>query len=121
MGIDVMSRYARVRTIQVTDADSETFEVYELPQTTVLEADLYDEFMWYTIVGDEKFEDIAHEAYHEVGGDALWWVLAMVNPEVFYPLDLSAGTRIRVPSQRWVQDFLSTRDDWKFTWRSIIR
>lgn len=32
------------------------------------------------------------------GDPELWWVIALANPELFYPEDLEAGTVVRIPN-----------------------
>jgi hypothetical protein len=111
------SRYLKTLAIPITDEDGNGSEIYSLMQTTVMEDDL-GEFDWYTVKGDELLEDIAYEVYYNIGGADLWWVLAMANPEVEYPLDLSSMTRIRIPPTTWVQSFIKELDDWEYTWRN---
>lgn len=46
-----------------------------------------------TIFGD-RFDILAYQSY---GDPELWWVLARVNPDVFYPDDIPPGTVIHIP------------------------
>jgi len=121
MPIHNRSRYLRVPSIQVEAADGEKLLAYELPQTTVGPDQASPDSVGYVVSEGETFESICHQEYSQVGGTRIWWVLAMCNPHVFYPLDLKAGDVIQLPPVRWVEAFMSTRDDWEETWRTIIR
>ena len=115
------SRFIRARFQQVTDADGDSYVVPQLTQTTMPEYWLPEETIWYTVKGNEKYEDIAYDFYYDLGGPDLWWVLAMCNPEIFFPMDLQAGDKIRIPPTRFVEDMLASRDDWEEIWREVAR
>jgi len=121
MPINSRSRYFRVQTTQIVDENGERTEVYDLGQTTVLPEDLPLNTDWYAVKVGEDFESISENAYFEIGGHELWWVLAMVNPDIIYPLDLKVGDQVLVPPSQWVEEFLDTPDDWTFTWLRVYR
>lgn len=121
MPIHAGSRYLRVNVIQVKDADGDVQRVYELPQTTVSLEQKSLDAATYTVSEGETFESIAHREYGSLGGSDLWWVLAMYNPHIFYPLDMSAGDVIEIPPARWVESFMRSADNWEETWRTSIR
>jgi hypothetical protein len=114
------SRGLKVETIEIEAADGDKQQVYKLGQTSVQEFDI-DSFEWYTVKGAELFEDIADKFYEDIGGADLFWVLAMCNDHIFYPLDIQAGDRIRVPSPQWVEEFVNQEDAWESTWRNVVR
>lgn len=37
-------------------------------------------------------------AFETLGNSALWWAIFDINPELIYPLNIPAGTVIRIPS-----------------------
>lgn len=112
----IYSRYGRVPSYQTKDAAGEAVEVLGLPQTTILAPGSDATGQWYVVVGDETFESIAHEVYFDRGGAELWWVLAMVNKHIVYPLDLQAGDRLLLPEPEWVSRYVNSVNDWRGTW-----
>ena len=120
MALYKYSRYNKVDTIDITAEEDDKQNVYELPQTTVQEFDI-DDWEWHVVTGDATFESIADEFYEEFGGASLWWVLAVCNDHIFYPLDIQAGDRIRIPAPQWIEKFLEEQDDWESTWRNVSR
>lgn len=43
-------------------------------------------------------EHMAFLAYKFMEDSTRWWEIAEVNPEIWYPLDIQAGSYIRLPS-----------------------
>lgn len=121
MGLYPLSRHLKVGAVQIETADGEFVEVPKLPQTTVQDIDISSDAEWYVVRADETFESIAFDQYYDIGGANIWWVLAMLNPHIEYPLDLQAGDRIIIPPTQWVQSFLRSQDDWEVTWRNVAR
>ena len=37
-------------------------------------------------------------AYEKLGNAALWWSIFDINPELIYPLNIPAGTAVRIPA-----------------------
>lgn len=119
MPLNRLSRAQKGYAVQALTVDKELAFFYEIPQTTVQEYQLPDEFDWYAVAGGETFESIAYREYPTIGGPGVWWVLATVNPEIIYPLDLQAGDKIRLPPSGWVEQFLGSLDDWTLTWPRV--
>lgn len=42
----------------------------------------------------ERLEQLAARYY---GDPEMWWVIAVANPEIFYPEDIPPGTIVRIP------------------------
>ena len=57
----------------------------------------------YTVRGRDVIDNITQKVY---GDPFLWWVLARSNNLRLLPFDLKLGSKIRVPSQRLVDQTL---------------
>ena len=56
-----------------------------------------EDYVTHIVVEGETFESLAYENY---GTSERWWVIAQANrdnDDLFFPLDLTAGMRIRIP------------------------
>lgn len=85
------SRYRFGDVIQTTDAQRDVNRVHVLRKTSVAEP---SGSRTYTTLAGDTLEVIAEREY----GDAnKWYVLADVNPQIFWPLDLESGTVIIIP------------------------
>lgn len=54
----------------------------------------------YTIAAGDTFESIAAEVYGDANKD---YVLASVNPQIFFPLDLPTGVEIVIPPTTYAE------------------
>jgi nucleoid-associated protein YgaU len=91
MAIFKGSRYRLSDTIQTEDADRNVESVYVLRDTTVTPPEGSQP---YTTKAGDTFEKIAYKRY---GDGNKWYVLADMNPQVFFPLNLEPGTLIYLP------------------------
>lgn len=85
------SRYQNQPIVQVTLPDGETdATVYGpvLPQVS-------STYTNYLLKPGDRFDTLA---YTYLGDPTLWWQIANMNPEVFYPDQLTPGTWIRIPA-----------------------
>jgi nucleoid-associated protein YgaU len=95
----VGSKYARVPKANTVSASGELVGLYEMCQTTVQPVNSVET---YVVGAGDTFESLAHK---HLGSGAKWYILADMNPHIFFPLDLVAGDRIVIPSRN--QAFLS--------------
>lgn len=51
----------------------------------------------------DRIDLVAHRFY---GSPALWWVIALANNIEIVPTDINEGTRLRIPSPRYVNNVL---------------
>ena len=91
MGLFKGSRYRFSDTIQVQDADGNSNGVYVLRETT---ANVPDGSIPYTVQAKDTMESLAFKHY---GDGNKWYVIAEVNPQVFWPLNLRKGELIYIP------------------------
>ncbi len=85
------SRFRFADRIQIEDKNGEVNSVQVLRITT---SDIPDNTSSFTTGAGDTFEKLADRFYQDA---SKWYVLADANPEIFYPLDLTAGTVIKVP------------------------
>lgn len=102
MPVHRSSRYLRQPTLQVEDSGGDVREVYEQRDTTVFEDSRPEGTRNVTVQPGEDFADTARR---HLGRHQYWWILADMNPEVFYPLDLQDADLIRVPPLRSLPRF----------------
>lgn len=63
-------------------------------------ADMGTDFLVYTVKAGDRLDTLANQ----FAGDARkWWVIADVNDIVDYPLDLTPGQELKIPSQRFFE------------------
>lgn len=91
------SRFRYVARGSVTGVDGETVKVYALTKTTV-EAPVQSKV--YKVQAGDTFESLA---YKEYGDGNKWYVLASVNPDIFWPLDLETGVEILIPPRSFAE------------------
>jgi len=95
MGLFRGSRFRLSDMIQVKDADRDINRLFVVQETT---AEVPDGSLPYTVQAEDTFESLAFKFY----GDAnKWYVIANVNPAVFWPLNLEAGTLIYIPPKSY--------------------
>jgi len=87
------SRYRNIDTLQIDLVGGDSVAVYELRPTTV-----YPEegLRIYTTRAGDTFEKLADLLF---GDGNKWYVLADLNPQIFWPLDLVAGVQIALPTK----------------------
>ncbi len=85
------SRFRFSDRIQIEDKNGEVNSV-QVPRVTT--SDIPDNTASFTTGAGDTFEKLADRFYQDA---SKWYVLADANPEIFYPLDLIAGTVIKVP------------------------
>ncbi len=91
MSIFKGSRYRFGDVYQAQDADLDFNNVHVIRKTTAVRP---DGTRPYTTRARDTFESLADREY----GDAnKWYVLADMNPAIFWPLDLEPGTLIQIP------------------------
>lgn len=93
MGIYRGSRYRFSDLIQSTDSDGDVNGVFTLRQ---MDNEVPQGSIAYTTQTEDSFESLAYKYY---GDSNKWYVIADVNPSVFWPLDLDSGELIYVPSR----------------------
>lgn len=86
------SRYA-ARVLYI-DGDQEFIGTRERIDTTPRPDDVF-----HTVVEGDRIDLIA---YRYFGRAELWWVICDYN-DVFFPLELGAGTMLRIPSAEHVE------------------
>lgn len=105
MPVSKNSRYLRVPRISVEDATRGQGMAYEQRDTTVFEADFPKGTVSVQVMAADDFPTIARRY---LGTQFRWWMLADMNPDVFYPLDLTDGARVNVPPARSISRFRRT-------------
>jgi len=95
----VGSKYTRVPIVTTVSASGEVVGLFEMSPTTVRPVNSVES---YVVRAGDTFESLA---YKYLGSGTKWYVLADMNPHIFFPLDLVAGDRIILPSRN--QAFLS--------------
>lgn len=91
------SRYRRVGSIQIMDADRNVESVFQIRRTSL---DIPIGSRPYVTQAGDTLESIA---YREYSDGNKWYVLADVNPQIFWPLDLQSGVRIMVPPRSYAE------------------
>lgn len=91
------SRYRFRRMILTTDETNTTNSVHKIPITTDIGPGTYRK---YVCRARDTFESLASRFYDDADK---WYVIADANPEVFFPLDLTSGTEIRIPNAVYAQ------------------
>jgi len=95
MGLYRGSRLRFSDMLQVEDRDGDIHRVFVLQETT---AAVPDGSLPYTVKARDTMESLAFKHY----GDAnKWYVIAWVNPQVFWPLDLEPGMLIYIPPKSY--------------------
>jgi len=89
------SRYRFGKVIQALDETGEANQIYELRRTTV---DPPEGSIPYTTQAGDTFESLAAKRF---GDGNKWYVLADMNPQIFFPLDLEPGTLIYLPPRSY--------------------
>lgn len=87
------SRYRNIPTLQVDLEDGDSVAVYELRPTTFVPE---EGLRAYTTRAGDTFEKLAYQLF---GDGNKWYVLADLNPHIFWPLDLGSGVQISLPTQ----------------------
>lgn len=91
------SRYRKVGVVQVQGASGDVDAVYKIRQTSL---DIPVGSRSYTTKAEDTLESIA---YREYGDGNKWYVIADVNIEIFWPLDLVAGMSIMIPPRSYAE------------------
>lgn len=52
-------------------------------------------FSWYIWQNRDRVDVVANRF---LGNPHLWWAIFDINPEIIYPLNIPAGTPVRIPS-----------------------
>lgn len=91
------SRYRNIRMIQTEDADGVIESVFEL-RNIISEPPTGSKT--YRVKPGDTFETLAAKRY---GDGNKWYVIADVNPHVFWPLSLEVGEVIYVPPRSYAE------------------
>lgn len=54
------------------------------------------QYFMYTVTENDRIEDLA---VRYLGNPELWWEIMDINPEVLNPLEIPAGTQLRIPNE----------------------
>ena len=100
------SRYLQQDKVTAIDAAGRVRSVYELRDTTVPRSEQSVHTREVTPEPGAEMQLVARELF---GDQRLWWVIADHNPDVFYPLDYSDGTLLRVPPRSSILSFTRFR------------
>jgi nucleoid-associated protein YgaU len=95
----ISSRYISVGKINYVVASGESVGILKMRPTTTVSG---EETMSYIVKAGDTFESLAAKY---LGNGRKWWILADMNSHIFWPLSLSPGDRIVIPSR--VQALLS--------------
>lgn len=97
----VPSRYSRTPRYLILD-DTREFQPLMGFRRTRQSSDFLRGSIKHRIRAGESFQDISTQYY---GAPEYWFVLADVNPEIFYPGDLTEfeGTSINIPDPTFVR------------------
>lgn len=95
MSIFKGSRYRFGNLIQITDNDGNVQAIHMMRTTTV---DPPKGSRTYITEAGDTFENIAYREYSDANK---WYVLADVNPHIFWPLDLQPGNEIYIPPKSY--------------------
>ena len=91
------SRYRFEDTVISADVTGEVLECYPLRETT---GEIESDFRRYRVAANDTMESIAFVHY----GDAnKWYIIADLNPQIFWPLDLAPGMEIILPSKVYAE------------------
>jgi len=82
------SRYLSQGTIAVADEHDRVRNVYKQRDTTIFDGDWPANTRSISPTPGLSLDLIARE---HLGSHRLWWLIADMNPEVFYPLDYDDG------------------------------
>jgi nucleoid-associated protein YgaU len=91
------SRFRKAPIGYIQLSDESKVKVYGVTTTTL---DAPARSQKYRVKAGETFETIAHREY---GDGNKWYVLAMVNSQIFWPLDLEANDEIIVPPRSFAE------------------
>jgi nucleoid-associated protein YgaU len=91
--IFVGSRYAGVEKIQAVHSSGISISVYETRPTTVAPVSVSNT---HRVNAGETMETLAYDRF---GNANKWYLIADMNPHVFWPLDLQAGDKLVIPSK----------------------
>lgn len=86
------SRYFDVTSREYTDSDGN--KNVALDWRTFKNIDFEDSVLHVAKAGD-RFDLLADLYY---GESTLWWLIAEANPTITFPLDLTPGTEVAIPS-----------------------
>lgn len=91
MSVFTGSRHRFSQALQALHKTGEVIATLSLTRTTDKDRESYDTIS--TRAGD-TMESLARRLY----GDGIkWYLIADANPEIFWPMDLEPGTKIRIP------------------------
>jgi nucleoid-associated protein YgaU len=83
------SRYFGQPVIPVVTTSGSAQAVFGPPATAM------PGFVFYRVVSGDRFDTISAALY---GVPDYWWRIARVNPEIFYPDQLTPGIILRIPT-----------------------
>jgi len=89
------SRYRLVDRIQIEDNDGEISSVYTLRK---FPADIPRGSVPYKTRAGDTFESLAYRYYDDANK---WYIIADVNPQIFWPFDLQSGALIYIPPRTY--------------------
>lgn len=95
MSIFKGSRYRFGNLIQVIDGTGSVQAIHTMRVTTV---DPPKGSRTYVVEAGDTFEKIAYKEYSDANK---WYILADVNPQIFWPLDLRSGDEIYIPPKSY--------------------
>jgi len=97
MTVHQNSRWRNVKVGRTIDTDEVIHVNFALYSTTL---SIPQGSRQYRVKAGDTFESIAAREY---GDGNKWYVLAGVNPQVFFPLDLEAGEEITIPPRFYAE------------------
>ena len=83
--------------LQIEEGDGNVYLVFPLRKTTV---DPPTGSKRYLVQAGETFESLAYRFYNDANK---WYILADVNPQIFWPLDVESGVEIIVPPRSFAE------------------
>lgn len=84
------SRYQNQPLLMIVDdAGNSNLTVFASPRSTT------NNFVYHKVIDGDRFDNLAAAYFND---SRLWWKIADVNPEVFYPENLVSGTLVRIPT-----------------------
>ena len=89
------SRYRLVDKLQIEDNDGEINSVFTLRKFPL---EVPKGSVPYTTRAGDTFESLAAKHYSDANK---WYIIADVNPQVFWPLDLTSNTLIYIPPRTY--------------------
>lgn len=90
MTIFVGSRYAAQQIVNAPLSDGTTAPTVfgPTPQT-------FSRFIYYQVQAGDRYDILAARF---LGDPMKWWMIADLNPQVFYPENLQPGAMLRIPT-----------------------